>query len=127
MNVQVVAAPDGTPLWFSRTTPGRTHGLTAARSHGSSKPASWGRASPRPAAPTGAPAPPFAPLTCGHRDLLQHYQQCNRDRARLRAPGERASTRLKSWQVLRRARCSTRRTGRAVQAVHVLPAYDHPG
>ncbi|GAU71690.1 Clp family protein, partial [Streptomyces sp. NBRC 110611] len=34
MNVQVVTAPDGTPLWFSRATPGRTHDLTAARAHG---------------------------------------------------------------------------------------------
>lgn len=34
MTVQVVARPDGTPLWFSRATPGRTHDLTAARAHG---------------------------------------------------------------------------------------------
>jgi hypothetical protein len=34
MNVQVVARPGGTPLWFSRATPGRTHDLTAARAHG---------------------------------------------------------------------------------------------
>ena len=34
MNVQVIAHPDGTPLWFSRATPGRTHDLTAARAHG---------------------------------------------------------------------------------------------
>ena len=34
MNVQVITTPDGTPLWFSRATPGRTHDLTAARAHG---------------------------------------------------------------------------------------------
>lgn len=34
MNVQVIARPDGTPLWFSRATPGRTHDLAAARAHG---------------------------------------------------------------------------------------------
>jgi hypothetical protein len=34
MNVQVIARPDGPPLWCSRATPGRTHDLTAARSHG---------------------------------------------------------------------------------------------
>jgi hypothetical protein len=33
-NVQVIAAPDGTPLWFSRMTPGRTDDLTVARAHG---------------------------------------------------------------------------------------------
>ena len=30
MNIQVVTTPDGTPLWFSRATPGRPHDLTAA-------------------------------------------------------------------------------------------------
>ncbi|GAU71484.1 Clp family protein [Streptomyces sp. NBRC 110611] len=34
MNVQVIARPDSTPLCFSRTLPGRTHDLTAARAHG---------------------------------------------------------------------------------------------
>ncbi|CAL9341600.1 IS5 family transposase ISSro1 [Streptomyces sp. enrichment culture] len=34
MSVRVVAAPDGTPPWFSRALPGRTHDLTAARAHG---------------------------------------------------------------------------------------------
>jgi hypothetical protein len=34
MNVQVIARPDGTPLWFFRATPGRTHDLTAVRAHG---------------------------------------------------------------------------------------------
>ena len=34
MNVQVLARPDGTALWFSRALPGRTHDLTTARVHG---------------------------------------------------------------------------------------------
>jgi hypothetical protein len=34
MNVQVIATANGTPLWFSRALPGRTHDLTAARAHG---------------------------------------------------------------------------------------------
>lgn len=32
--MQVIARPDGKPLWFSRATPGRTHDLTSARAHG---------------------------------------------------------------------------------------------
>lgn len=32
--MQVVARPVGTPLWFSRALPGRTHDLTADRAHG---------------------------------------------------------------------------------------------
>lgn len=35
MNAQVIARPDGAPLWFSRATPGQTHDLTAAPAHGS--------------------------------------------------------------------------------------------
>ncbi|MFD9243224.1 transposase family protein [Streptomyces sp. NPDC059556] len=50
----------------------------------------------------------------------EHYQQFNRDHARLRAPGERAFALLKSWRPLRRARCSTRRISTIVQAVHTL-------
>ncbi len=34
MNVQFIARPDGTPLWLSRATPGRTHDLSAARARG---------------------------------------------------------------------------------------------
>jgi hypothetical protein len=33
VNVQVVTDPDGRPLWLSPTVPGRTHDLTAARTH----------------------------------------------------------------------------------------------
>ncbi|MGW0602021.1 IS5/IS1182 family transposase, partial [Streptomyces sp. NPDC002776] len=44
----------------------------------------------------------------------------NRDHARLRAPGERAFAQLKTWRLLRRARCSTNRIGRIVAAVHAL-------
>lgn len=34
MNVQVLARPDGTPVWFSRALPSRTHDLNSARAHG---------------------------------------------------------------------------------------------
>lgn len=105
LNVQVTARPDGTPLWSSRATPGRTHDLTAARSHGIVQ-------------------------ACLTRQILvladRAYQGAgatsapNRDHARLRAPGERAFAQLKSWRLLRRARCSTRRISTIVQAVHTL-------
>lgn len=35
----------------------------------------------------------------GHRELPEHYQQYNRDHARLRAPGEHAFARPKSWRL----------------------------
>ncbi|CAM5541005.1 hypothetical protein SHIRM173S_05386 [Streptomyces hirsutus] len=44
-----------------------------------------------------------------------------------RAPGERAFARLKSWRIMRRARSSTRRISRTVQAIHVLLACDYSG
>ncbi|MEU3756928.1 group II intron reverse transcriptase/maturase [Streptomyces olivoreticuli] len=47
--------------------------------------------------------------------------------ARLRAPGERAFARLKSWRILRRARCSTNRISRIVGAVHTLLTCSYPG
>ncbi|MFB8365965.1 MULTISPECIES: transposase family protein [unclassified Streptomyces] len=39
-----------------------------------------------------------------HREQPEHYQQFNRDHARLRAPGERAFAHLKSWRAARRHR-----------------------
>lgn len=44
MNVQAIARPDGTPLWFNRATPGRTHDLTAVRTHGIVQACLMGRA-----------------------------------------------------------------------------------
>lgn len=34
MNVQLVTDPAGKLLWMAPALPGRTHGLTAARTHG---------------------------------------------------------------------------------------------
>ncbi|MFD6233530.1 transposase family protein [Streptomyces diastaticus] len=67
------------------------------------------------------------PLPHHHREQPEHYQQFNRDHARLRAPGERAFAQLKSWRVLRRARSSTRRIGTIVQAVHTLLTCNYSG
>ncbi|OEU97269.1 hypothetical protein AN217_04570 [Streptomyces qinglanensis] len=55
-----------------------------------------------------------------HHELPVHYQQFNRAHARRCAAGEHVFARLKSWRLLRRARCSTGRIGRAVTAVHTL-------
>jgi hypothetical protein len=120
MNVQVIARPDGTPLWFSRATPGRTHDLTAARAHGIVQACLTRQIlilADR--AYQGAGATVRTPYY-HHREQPAHYQQFNRDHARLRAPGERAFAQLKSWRLLRRARCFTRRIGTIVQAVHTL-------
>ena len=63
MNVQVIAAPDGTPLWFSRATPGRTHDLTAARGHGIVQACLTRQILVSPTGRIRVPAPPSAPPT----------------------------------------------------------------
>ncbi|MDQ0828282.1 hypothetical protein QF032_000126 [Streptomyces achromogenes] len=125
MNVQVVAAPDGRPLWFSRALPGRTPDLTAARAHGVIQACLSrqllvfaDRAYRAYRAYRGAGATIRTPYY--GRDLPEKYAQFNRDHTRLRAPGERAFARLKQWRILRKARCSTNRIGRTVAAVHAI-------
>ncbi|MGW6413004.1 transposase family protein [Streptomyces vinaceus] len=127
MNVQAIARPDGTPLWFSRAAPGRTHDLASARAHGIVQ------ACPTRQIPVladrayqGAGAT-FRTPYYHHREQPTHYQQFNRDHARLRAPGERAFALLKSWRLLRRARCSTRRISTIIQAVHTLLTCGYSG
>ncbi|WP_331752585.1 IS5 family transposase [Streptomyces chartreusis] len=127
MNVQVIAAPDGTPLWFSRATPGRTHDLTAARAHGIVQACLTRQIlvlADRAYQGAGAT---FRTPYYHHREQPEHYQQFNRDHARFRAPGERAFAQLKSWRILQRARCSTRRIGTIIQAVHTLLTCDYSG
>ena len=127
MNVRVIARPDGTRLRFSRAAPGRAHVLTAARAHRIVQ-ACPARQIPVLAdrAYQGAGATVRTPCY-RHHELPEHYQHHNRDHARLRAPGERAFARLKSWRALRRARCSTRCASRTVQAVHTLLTCDYTG
>lgn len=120
MNVPVIARPDGTPLWFSRATPGRTHDLTAARAHGILQ----ARLTRQilvlaDRAYQGADATIRTPY-CRDREQSAHCQEVNRDHSRLRAPGERAFAQLKSRRIMRRACCSTRRISRTVQAIHTL-------
>ncbi|WP_179199777.1 IS5 family transposase [Streptomyces sp. NRRL B-24572] len=127
MNVQVIARPDGIPLWFSRATPGRTHDLTAARAHGIVQACLTRQIlvlADR--AYQGAGATVRTPYY-RHREQPEPYQRFNRDHARLRAPGERAFALLKSWRLLQRARCSTRRIGTIVQAVHTLLTCSYSG
>jgi hypothetical protein len=120
MNVQVVAAPDGTPLWFSRALPGRTHDLTAARAHGVIQAClSCQLLVLADRAYQGAGATVRTPYY-RHHELPEHYQQYNRDHARLRAPGERAFARLKQRRILRKTRCSTNRIGRTAAAIHAI-------
>ncbi|UNM13188.1 transposase [Streptomyces formicae] len=127
MNVQVIASPDGTPLWFSPALPGRTHDLTAARAHGIVQACLTRQIlvlADR--AYQGAGATVRTPYY-HHRIQPAHYQEFNRDHARLRAPGERAFAQLKSWHITRRARCSTNRLSRITKAIHTLLTCSYQG
>jgi hypothetical protein len=120
MNVQVVAVPDGTPPWFSRALPGRTHDLTAARAHGVIHAClDYQLLVLADCSYQGAGATVRTPYY-RHHELPEHYRQYNRDHARLRAPGERAFAPNKQWRLLRKARCSANRIGRTVAAVHAI-------
>ncbi|GHE14415.1 hypothetical protein GCM10010339_85010 [Streptomyces alanosinicus] len=96
-------ATDGTPLWFSRAPPGRTHDLTAVRAHGMVQ-------------------------SCLTRQLLvredRAYQGVG---ATIRTPGGRAFAHLMSWQLLRQAHCCTNHIGRTVAAIHILLTCQYSG
>lgn len=127
LNVQVITRRAGTPLWFSRATPGRSHDLTAARAHGIVQ-------------------------ACLTRQILVladgAYQGRRRDRAhpvlrtsrtafappavqpRPRPPTGTPRTRLRPPQVLAPAAtspCSTNRIGCVIHAIYMLLTCEYTG
>jgi hypothetical protein len=120
VNGQVVADPAGNLLWISPALPGRTHDLTAARAHGIVQACLTRQILVLADHAYQGAGTTFRTPYYHHSEQPEHYQQFNRDHARLRAPGERTFAQLKTWRLLRRARCSTRRIGTAVQTVHTL-------
>ncbi|GAA3280845.1 hypothetical protein GCM10010493_71030 [Streptomyces lavendulae subsp. grasserius] len=120
MNVQVLTDPTGELLWISPALPGRTHDLTAARTHRIIRicerqgirvladrayqgAGSW--------VTTGLKRPPGGDLT---------PRTVNRALAAARAPVERGMARLKSWQIFRRSRISPNRMTVITKAVLAL-------
>ncbi|GAA3595695.1 hypothetical protein GCM10022295_91050 [Streptomyces osmaniensis] len=118
MNVQVIARPDGTPLWFSRATPGRTHDQTAARAHGIVQACLTRHILVLADHAYQDAGATFRAPYHHHREQPERHQQFNQDQARLGAPGERVFAQLKSWRLLPRTRCFTRRIGTIIQALH---------
>ncbi|MGW3847094.1 HARBI1 family protein, partial [Streptomyces fagopyri] len=122
VNVQVVTDPAGKILWLSPALPGRTHDLTAARTH------KILRICERQSVPiladmayigagdwvtTAKRRPPKGELTVTERTL-------NRGLSTARAPVERGMARLKSWQIFRRSRISPNRMTVITKAVLTL-------
>lgn len=122
VNVQVVTDPGGRLLWLSPALPGRTHDLTAARTHRTI------RICERQGVPIVADLAyqgggPW--LTTGikrrpRQELTPTEKTGNRALAAARALVERGVARLKSWRIFRRSRCSPNRSTSIAKAVLTL-------
>ncbi|WP_230535462.1 transposase [Streptomyces sp. OUCMDZ-3434] len=122
VNVQVVADATGKLLWLSPALPGRTHDLTAARTHRII------RICERQGVPVladrayiGAGPWVTTPIRrLPNQDLTPTQRTINRALSAARAPVERSVARLKSWRIFRRARCSPNRLSSISAAVLTL-------
>jgi DDE superfamily endonuclease len=131
-NIQVIAAPDGWPLWTSGVRPGREHDTPALRAHPQVLPllAEWtdeahaaladlGYEGERTALTTPVKHPSGRRLTADQRTVnLLH--------AATRAPAERGNSRLKTtFKALRRVSLCPGRIGAITAAALVLPHHQH--
>jgi hypothetical protein len=131
-NVQVIAAPDGWPLWTSGVRPGREHDTTALRGHTEALPllAEWtddehaaladlGYEGERAALTTPIKKTTDAPPTDDERTVnLLH--------AAIRAPVERGNSLLKTtFKALRRVSLCPWRIGAITAAALVLLRHQH--
>jgi hypothetical protein len=131
-NVQVIAVPDGWPIWTSPVRPGREHDTTALRTHPEALPAlaEWTDDAHAALADLGYEGERDA-LTCpikhsaGHR--LTADERCvNLLHAATRAPAERGNSLLKtSFKALRRVSLCPWRIGAITAAALVLLHHMH--
>jgi len=122
VNVQVVTDPASEILWLSPALPGRTHDLTAARTH------KILRICARQGIPILADMAYIGAgdwvttakrrLPNGELTLTERTE--NRALSAARAPVERGMARLKSWQIFRRSRISLNRMSVITKAVLTL-------
>ncbi len=122
MNVQVVTDPDGQLLWLSPALTGRSHDLTAARTHriiricerqGVPILADLACQGGGPWLTAGIKRRPLQELTPTERTV-------NRALSAARAPVERGVARLKPWRIFRRSRCSPNSMTSIAKAVLTL-------
>ncbi|HYX97801.1 MAG TPA: transposase family protein, partial [Geodermatophilus sp.] len=131
-NVQVVAAPDGWPLWTSPVRPGREHDTTALRAHPEALPllTEWTDAEHAALADLGYEGERTALTTPikhrgGHR-LTTDERTVNLLHAATRAPAERGNSLLKTtFKALRRVSLCPWRIGAIVAAALVLLHQQH--
>jgi hypothetical protein len=122
VNVQVIADPAGKLLWISPALPGRTHDLTAARTHRIIRICER-QGVPRPRRPRLHRCRllgDHTDQTASRQGLTTTQRTINRALSAARAPVERSIARLKSWRIFRRARCSPNRMTAIAAAILTL-------
>jgi hypothetical protein len=131
-NVQVIAAPDGWPLWTSPVRPGREHDTTALRTHPEALPllAEWTDAEHAALADLGYEGEREALTTpikhSAERRLTADERCVNLLHAAVRAPAERGNSLLKtSFKALRRVSLCPWRIGAITAAALVLLHHMH--
>jgi hypothetical protein len=131
-NVQVIAAPDGWPLWTSAVRPGREHDTTALRAHTEALPllAEWTDESHAALADLGYEGERAALTTpIKHRAgprLTADQRTVNLLHAATRAPAERGNSLLKTtFKALRRVSLCPWRIGAITAAALVLLHREH--
>ena len=131
-NVQVIAAPDGWPLWTSDVRPGREHDTTALRTHPEALPllAAWTDDEHAALADLGYEGERTALTTpikrSAERQLTADERTINLLHAAVRAPAERGNSLLKtSFKALRRVSLCPWRIGAITAAALVLLHHMH--
>ncbi len=129
VTVQVITDPLGNLVWLSPALPGRTHDLTAARTHtiidtltnhhirGFADKAYQGAG--------GTITTPRKPHKY-RRKLTPEQKWVNHAHSAIRAHGERANAILKTWRILTKLRCCPRKATTITQAITVLHHIEHP-
>ncbi|MFG2313152.1 transposase family protein [Streptomyces sp. NPDC048566] len=114
VNVQVVTDRAGRLLWLSPALPGRSHDLTAARTHRII------RICERQGVPILADLAYQGGGPWLTWELTPTEKTVNRALAAARAPVERGVACLKSWRIFRRSRCSPNRMTSIAKAILTL-------
>ncbi|MGC0378931.1 hypothetical protein RKD28_006447 [Streptomyces sp. SAI-229] len=114
-----MADATGKLLWLSPALPGRTHDLTAARTHRIIRVCEH-QGVPAFADRAYIDAGPWVTTPIRrlpHQDLTPTRRTINRALSAARAPVERSVARLKSWHIFRRTRCSPNRLSSITAAI----------
>ena len=125
MNLQVIASPDGDILWVSGALPGSVHDKKAEWI--------WGVLAGLEAAglivlaDKGYQGSTYTKIPYRGKNKPESQKEASRAHARLRGPGERANTQLKTWKILSKLRCCPWRAGKLAKAIHVLQTREITG